>query len=121
MRADRLVSILLLMQVKQRVTARDLAKRLEVSERTVLRDMEALGAAGVPVVAERVVGGGWSLMDGYQTKLTGLSAAEIRSLFLARSPRLMADLGLSQEADAAMIKLQASLPEGSRRHADFAW
>ena len=105
----------MLMQVKQRVTARDLAKRLEVSERTVLRDMEALGAAGVPVVAERVVGGGWSLMDGYQTKLTGLSAAEIRSLFLARSPRLMADLGLSQEADAAMIKLQASLPEGSRR------
>jgi len=120
MRADRLLSILLLLQVHRRVTARDLAKRLEVSERTVLRDMDALSGAGVPVVAERGVGGGWSLVEGYQTKLTGLSAAEIHSLFLARPPRLMADLGLQQEADAALIKLQASLPAGSRQHADFA-
>jgi len=120
MRADRLLSILLLLQVHRRVTARDLAKRLEVSERTVLRDMDALSGAGVPVLAERGAGGGWSLVEGYQTKLTGLSAAEIQSLFLARPPRLMADLGLAQEADAAMIKLQASLPAGSRQYADFA-
>jgi predicted DNA-binding transcriptional regulator YafY len=120
MRADRLLSILLLLQVHRRVTARNLAKRLEVSERTVLRDMDALSGAGVPVVAERGAGGGWSLLEGYQTKLTGLSAAEIQSLFLARPPRLMADLGLGQEADAALIKLQASLPAGSRQHADFA-
>jgi predicted DNA-binding transcriptional regulator YafY len=120
MRADRLLSILLLLQVHRRVTARDLAKRLEVSERTVLRDMDALSGAGVPVTAERGVGGGWSLLEGYQTKLTGLSAAEIQSLFLARPPRLMADLGLQHEADAAMIKLQASLPAASRQHADFA-
>ena len=60
------------------------------------------------------------MLEGYQTKLTGLSAAEIQSLFLARPPRLMADLGLKHEADAAMIKLQASLPAGSRQHADFA-
>src|SRR5580658_7746925 len=120
MRADRLLSILLLLQVHRRVTARDLAKRLEVSERTVLRDMDALSGAGVPVVAERGVGGGWSLVEGYQTKLTGLSAAEIQSLFLARPPRLMADLGLQHESDAAMIKLQASLPVASRQYADFA-
>src|SRR5580698_7497565 len=120
MRADRLLSILLLLQVRRRVTARDLAKRLEVSERTVLRDMDALSGAGVPVMAERGVGGGWSLVESYHTKLTGLSAAEIQSLFLARPPRLMADLGLKQESDAAMIKLQASLPAGSRQHADFA-
>ena len=120
MRADRLLSILLLLQVHRRVTARDLAKRLECSERTILRDMEALSVSGVPVVAERGAGGGWSLIEGYQTKLTGLNAAEIQSLFLARPPRLMADLGLKQEADAAMIKLQASLPAASRQQADFA-
>ena len=120
MRADRLLSILLLLQVHRRVTARELAQRLEVSERTILRDMEALSGAGVPVVAERGAGGGWSLVDGYQTKLTGLTTAEIQSLFLARPPRLMADLGLKQESDAALIKLQASLPAACRRHADFA-
>jgi predicted DNA-binding transcriptional regulator YafY len=120
MRADRLLSILLLLQVHRKVTARELAKRLEVSQRTVLRDMDALSGAGVPVTAERGAGGGWSLVEGYQTKLTGLSAAEIQSLFLARPPGLMADLGLRHESDAAMIKLQASLPAASRQHADFA-
>jgi len=120
MRADRLLSILLLLQVHRRVTARDLAKRLEVSERTILRDMDALSGSGVPVVAERGAGGGWSLLDHYQTKLTGLSAAEIQSLFVGRSPRQMADLGLHREAEAALIKLQASLPAGSREQAEFA-
>jgi predicted DNA-binding transcriptional regulator YafY len=119
MRADRLLSILLLLQVHKRVTARDLAKRLEVSERTILRDMEALSGSGVPVMAERGAGGGWSLLDNYQTKLTGLSAAEIQSLFIARPPRLMADLGLKQEAEAALIKLQASLPADGREQAEF--
>jgi len=120
MRADRLLSILLLLQVHRRVTARDFARRLEVSERTILRDMDALSGAGVPVVAERGAGGGWSLLEGYQTKLTGLNAAEIQSLFLARPARLIADLGLKQEAESAMIKLQASLPAASREPADFA-
>ena len=120
MRADRLLSILLLLQVHRRVTARQLAKRLEVSERTILRDMDALSGSGVPVVAERGVGGGWSLLDDYQTKLTGLNGAEIQSLFLARPQRLMADLGLKQEAEAALIKLQASLPASSQRQAEFA-
>lgn len=120
MRADRLLSIMLLLQVHRRVTARDLAKRLEVCERTILRDMEALSISGIPVLAERGVGGGWSLMEAYQTKLTGLSAAEIQSLFLARPARLMADLGLKQESEAALIKLQASLPAATRQHAEFA-
>lgn len=120
MRADRLLSILLSLQVHRRVTARELAKRLEVSERTMLRDMEALSGSGVPVVSERGAGGGWSLLEEYQTKLTGLSAAEIQSLFLARPARLMADLGLKREAEAAFIKLQASLPAGSRQQAEFA-
>src|SRR5580693_1143624 len=120
MRADRLLSIMLLLQVNRRVTARELAKRLEVSERTVLLDMDALSGVGVPVVAGRGAGGGWSLLEEYQTKLTGLSAAEIQSLFLARPERLMADLGLKREAEAAFIKLQASLPAVARQQAELA-
>jgi predicted DNA-binding transcriptional regulator YafY len=77
MRADRLLSILMLLQIHPRLTAADLAKRLEVSERTIHRDMEALSNAGIPVVAERGQGGGWSLLENYQTTLTGLNLAEI--------------------------------------------
>jgi predicted DNA-binding transcriptional regulator YafY len=119
MRADRLLSILLLLQSRGRMTARSLAERLEVCERTILRDMEALGAAGVPVVADRGAGGGWRLIDGYQTKLTGLTAAEIQTLFLGRPPKLLADLGLKEAADAAWIKLQAALPIEVRERAEF--
>ncbi len=84
MRADRLLSILLLLQAHQRMTARDLAQRLEVSERTILRDMSALGSAGIPVRAERGAGGGWMLLDSYRTTLTGLKEAEVQALFLTR-------------------------------------
>jgi predicted DNA-binding transcriptional regulator YafY len=119
MRADRLLSILLLLQGKGRMTARALAERLEVSERTILRDMDALGAAGVPVLAERGVGGGWRLVDGYQTKLTGMTAAEIQTLFLGRPPKLLADLGLKEAAEGAWIKLQAALPIEVRAQAEF--
>jgi len=120
MRADRLISILLLLQVHRRLTARDLAERLEVSERTILRDMDALSGSGVPVIAERGAGGGWSLMNGYQTKITGLNAAEIQALFLSRPPQVIADLGLEQPSEAALLKLQASLNESGRRQAEFA-
>ena len=120
MRADRLLSILLLLQVHQRLTARELARRLEVSERTIHRDMEALSAAGVPVVAERGMGGGWRLLDGYRTNLTGLNEAEIQALFLGRPPRLLADLGLDRASEAAFIKLLAALPSMSRRDAEYA-
>src|SRR5215213_4341861 len=120
MRADRLLSIMLLLQVHQRVTSRELASRLEVSERTIHRDMDALGAAGIPVYAERGAGGGWALLESYKTNLTGLNEAEIQSLFLATPPQLLADLGLHQAADAALIKLMAALPTISRRDAEFA-
>ncbi|HLH62877.1 MAG TPA: YafY family protein [Ktedonobacteraceae bacterium] len=117
MRADRLLSILLLLQVHRRMTARELAKRLEVSERTIHRDMEALGAAGVPVVAERGTGGGWRLMEPYSTNLTGLSEAEIQALFVTGPARLLADLGLRQASEAALIKLLAALPSLARSNA----
>ena len=120
MRADRLVSIVLLLQSRERLTARQLARELEVSERTVLRDMDALSASGIPVVADRGARGGWRLLDGYQTKLTGLKPEEIHALFLGRPARLMADLGMKQSADAAILKLEAALPQAARRQAEFA-
>jgi predicted DNA-binding transcriptional regulator YafY len=94
MRADRLLSILLQLQMHGRLTGRDLAKRLEVSERTIHRDMSSLGSAGVPVVAERGARGGWTLMDGYHANLTGLSEAELHALFVTRPEKLLADLHL---------------------------
>jgi len=119
MRADRLLSILLLLQMNKRLTARALAERQEVSERTILRDMEALGAAGVPVTAERGAGGGWGLVQEYRSDLTGLNAAETQALFLAKSSRLLADLGMGRAADAALIKLLASLPARSQRDVEY--
>lgn len=117
MRADRLISILLLLQVHGRRTARDLAQRLEVSERTIHRDMEALGAAGVPVIAERGANGGWSLLPSYRTDLKGLNHAEVQALFV-QSPQLLADLGLRRAAQGALIKLLAALPSIGRRGAE---
>ncbi|HKF57305.1 MAG TPA: WYL domain-containing protein, partial [Blastocatellia bacterium] len=119
MRADRLLSILLLLQVHRRITAGELARRLEVSERTIHRDMEALGTAGIPVVAERGIGGGWSLLGEYRTNLTGLNKAEIQALFLAGPSRLLADLGLEKASDAALIKLLAALPSTNRDDAEY--
>jgi predicted DNA-binding transcriptional regulator YafY len=120
MRADRLLSILLLLQVHRRQTARELARRLEVSQRTIHRDMEALSAAGFPVFAERGSGGGWMLVEGYKTNLTGLNRDEIQALFLTKPLRLLADLGLAKASDAAMIKLEAALPSAHRDNAEHA-
>jgi predicted DNA-binding transcriptional regulator YafY len=120
MRADRLLSIMLLLQIYRRLTAAELARRLEVSERTIQRDMGALSTAGVPVVAERGAGGGWALVDGYRTNLTGLNDAEIRSLFTATPSRLLSDLSLDKASDAAHVKLLASLPAASRALAEYA-
>jgi predicted DNA-binding transcriptional regulator YafY len=98
-RADRLVSLLLLLQQRQRVTAAEAASELEVSERTARRDLEALSAAGIPVYAERGRTGGWRLLGGARTDLSGLNAAEARALFLvagpaaAATPELKAALG----------------------------
>jgi predicted DNA-binding transcriptional regulator YafY len=119
MRADRLLSILLLLQVHRRMTAAALADRLEVSKRTIQRDMEALSMAGVPVYAERGAGGGWVLPESYRTDVTGLSPAEIQALFVTTPARLLADLSLDKASDAALVKLLAALPSVSRRDAQF--
>jgi predicted DNA-binding transcriptional regulator YafY len=119
MRADRLLSILMLLQVHRKMTACDLARRLEVCERTIHRDMEALGSAGVPVLAERGAGGGWRLLEGYRTNLTGLNEVEVQALFLTKPPRLLADLGLEKASDAALLKLLAALPAMQRNGAEY--
>ncbi len=120
MRADRLISILLLLQIHRRLTSHALAQRLEVSERTIHRDMEALSIAGIPVFSERGTGGGWSLVEGYRSNLTGLSEAEVQAVFLTRPAGLLADLGLDKAGAAGLIKLQASLPLPHQRAAAFA-
>ena len=120
MRADRLLSIVLLLQANHQMTSRDLASRLEVSERTIHRDMEALSGAGIPVTAARGLGGGWSLLGDYRTSLTGLNEAEIQSLFLTKPPKLLADLHLEKAADGALLKLLASLPSTFRQGAERA-
>ena len=118
MRADRLLSILLLLQVNRRMTAGSLAKRLEVSARTIHRDMEALSMAGVPVYAERGAGGGWVLPDSFRTDVTGLTEPEIQALFVTTPSRLLADLGLEKASDAALVKVLAALPSIARRDAE---
>ncbi len=118
MRADRLLSILLLLQTHTRIPARELARRLEVSERTIHRDMEALSTAGVPVVADRGSSGGWRLLEAYRTTLNGLNEAEIQAVFLAKPLRPLADLGLQDAARAGLLKLLAGLPTVARQHAE---
>lgn len=121
MRGDRLVSILLLLQTHGRMTAKELAEKLEVSERTIHRDMDALSGTGIPVVAERGQNGGWSLLEDYRTDLTGLKEAEIRALFLSPSVQLLDDLGLTRTTEEARNKLIASLPSTYRENAQDVW
>src|ERR1051325_2756245 len=120
MRADRLFSIVLLLQVHHQMTARDLASRLEVSERTIHRDMDALSGAGIPVTAARGSGGGWSLLGEYRTNLTGLTETEIQSLFVTKPTKVLADLRLEKAADGALLKLLACLPATFRQGAERA-
>jgi predicted DNA-binding transcriptional regulator YafY len=107
-RADRLLSILLLLQARGRMTTRDLSGRLEVSRRTVFRDLEALSVAGVPVVTERGPEGGVYLLEGYRTDLTGLTEAELEALFAFSGSGLAADLGMKPELDRASHKVSAA-------------
>jgi predicted DNA-binding transcriptional regulator YafY len=116
MRADRLIALLLLLQRRGQVTAADVAAELEVSERTARRDLEALGLAGLPVYSERGRGGGWRLLGGGRTDLSGLSAAEARALFLVAGPQAHA----TPELKTALRKLVRALPEPLRAAAEGA-
>ncbi|MFD7432190.1 helix-turn-helix transcriptional regulator [Streptomyces sp. NPDC059818] len=109
MRAARLIRMVLLLQSRPAMTAAELAQELEVSERTVTRDAQALSEAGVPVYAERGRAGGYRLIGGYRTRLTGLARDEAEALFLSGLPSALRDMGLEDAASAARLKVSAAL------------
>ncbi len=118
MKAERLMNILLLLQAKGRVTTSRLAKRMEVSTRTIHRDMEALAASGVPVYAERGKEGGWFLSEGYRTDLTGMKAEELRALSLVYTTSALNDTGMGSSFESAFLKLLASVPAAYRKEVE---
>jgi len=114
MRADRLLSLMLLLQTRGKQSAQALAKKLEVSLRTVYRDVEALSTAGVPVYTEKGPGGGIALVENYRTSLTGLTPDEVRALFMLNIPAPLMQLGVAPELNSALLKLSAALPASRR-------
>ncbi|OXJ07592.1 helix-turn-helix transcriptional regulator [Burkholderia sp. HI2500] len=118
MKASRLLSIMMMLQARGRMTAPALAEALEVSERTILRDIDQLSTAGVPIWGDRGRNGGFQLSDGWRTDLTGLTEHEAHALILAGLPGPARELGLDGMATSARLKMIASLPPGSREHAD---
>lgn len=121
MRASRLLSILILLQLRVRLTADALAREFEVSVRTIYRDIDALSAAGIPVYGDRGPGGGFQLLDGYRTKLTGLTPADAEAMVMIGLPGPAQALGLGDEAKRALGRMMASLPAtGSAAAGRFA-
>ncbi|EHB50201.1 helix-turn-helix transcriptional regulator [Paenibacillus lactis] len=119
MRADRLLSIMLMLQNGGKKNTRYLAEQLEVSERTIIRDMESLSAAGIPVYAERGQAGGWMLEESYRTNLTGMTREELISLLISSHSPLIGDLEIGKQFDAAYQKLLASSPRSIRQDAEM--
>ncbi|MCL4250589.1 MAG: WYL domain-containing protein [Anaerolineae bacterium] len=119
MRADRLLSIVMLLQARGRLTAAALAAELGVSRRTILRDVEALSFAGIPIYAQGGHEGGIALDEGYRTTLTGLKEAEVQSLFLGSNARLLHDVGLGDAAEGSLLKLLASVPVQHQPSVDY--
>jgi len=118
MRAGRLLSILMLLQSRGRMSAPVLAEELEVSQRTILRDIDHLSAAGIPIWSDRGRDGGFQLREGWSTNLTGLTEDEAQALFLAGLPTAAAELGLGSASASARLKMLASLPESLRDNAE---
>ncbi|WP_326690850.1 MULTISPECIES: YafY family protein [unclassified Streptomyces] len=114
MRASRLIKMVLLLQARREMTAAELATELEVSERTVSRDVMALSEAGVPVYADRGRAGGYRLVGGYRTRLTGMGRSEAEALFLSGVPSALRDMGLDDIASAAKLKVSAALDPSLR-------
>jgi predicted DNA-binding transcriptional regulator YafY len=120
MRAARLIKMVLLLQSRAAMTAAELARELEVSERTVTRDAQALSEAGVPVYADRGRAGGYRLIGGYRTRLTGLARGEAEALFLSGVPAALRQMGLEDAASAARLKVSAALLPSLRDAPDSA-
>jgi predicted DNA-binding transcriptional regulator YafY len=118
MRADRLLSIILLLQTRGKMTTRALAEELEVSRRTILRDINALSFSGVPVYSEGGHGGGIALDEEYRTTLTGLNTLEVQSLFVAHNNEALRDVGLGDAGEILLLKLLAALPNAQHSTAD---
>ena len=119
MRSDRLLSLMMLLQTRGQMTAEELAAELEVSKRTIYRDIDALSIAGVPVYASGGPGGGYAVLDSYRTSLTGLNENEIRALFMLTIPGPISDLGVSQQLKAAILKLTSSFADEHHEHIDY--
>ncbi|WP_172250244.1 helix-turn-helix transcriptional regulator [Saccharibacillus deserti] len=119
MRGDRLLKIVLLLQSRSRMSTRELAEELEVTPRTVSRDLEALGQSGIPIVAYRGRFGGWSLMEGYRSGLTGMTPDEAAALLLRASSGPLQDLGFKEPYERALHKLRTVYPEPRPKSADF--
>ncbi len=130
MRADRLLAMMMLLKVHGRMTARQLSEELEVSQRTIYRDVIALSSAGIPVYTEDGHGGGISLIDDYETYLTGLNPDEVQALSILEIPDPLVHLGMGQKLKSALLKLSAAVPASLRErqvqgrdriHLDTAW
>ncbi|MFF0264426.1 helix-turn-helix transcriptional regulator [Kribbella sp. NPDC004536] len=120
MRAERLLRLLLHLQTRGQATVDQLSQALDVSPRTIQRDLEVLSVSGVPVYSIRGRGGGWALLPGYRTRLTGLTPSEVMSVFVGATAHVLADLGLDASSEQAVSKLIAALPENTRREAEYA-